>query len=74
MVITTIATIFSAVLGIYVLIGLIFGLLFIFRGVHKIDEAAADGSIWFRLIILPGAIAFWPSLLKKWLGANKASA
>ena len=73
MLLTTFANIFSALSGIYTLIGLIFGLFFIFRGVQKIDESAVGGGWGFRLIILPGSIAFWPFLLRKWLAANKTN-
>ena len=46
--------------------GAVFALLFAFWGVQKIDPHAAPGSWGFRLLILPGAAAFWPLLLKRW--------
>lgn len=52
---------------IYSLIGLLFGLAFVFKGVQKIDPGAEGTSWGFRLLILPGSIAFWPFLLTKWM-------
>jgi hypothetical protein len=59
------------VTGIYVLLGLLFAILFVIKGVNKVDEGAHGGSIGFRLIIIPGVMAFWPLLLQKWLRAVK---
>lgn len=51
----------------YLLLGLIFALFFVFRGVQQMDEGA-DGAPWtFRLLLLPGAAALWIVLLPKWL-------
>ena len=50
-------------LGIYVLIGLVFGLYFITRGLR--NESLAGKGIIMRFMFLPGAILVWPFLLKK---------
>jgi len=51
----------------HVALGAVFAILFLLRGVHRIDPAA-PGSTWgFRLMILPGVIAFWPWLAYRWL-------
>ena len=58
-------------LGIYLLLGFLFAIPFIIKGVIKIDEGA-HGSGWgFRIIIIPGTIVFWPFLLKKWMHTDK---
>ena len=63
---TTISLLLSLV-DIYLLIGLIFGLVFISVGVTKLDPTAKDGaSIGFRLAILPATAALWPLLAKRW--------
>lgn len=49
-------------LGLYALIGLLFGLYFITRGLR--NEAIAGRGIRLRLMILPGALLLWPFLLK----------
>jgi len=52
---------------IYLLAGLVFAVAFVIRGVHAIDHAAEGTSWGFRLIILPGVVAFWPVLLRRWI-------
>ncbi|MEL7121173.1 MAG: hypothetical protein AAFO07_17105 [Bacteroidota bacterium] len=63
----TIVNIKLMVFGIYLLLGVVFSLLFLLRGVNKIDEGAVGTSIFFKLLILPGVIALWPTLLYKWV-------
>jgi hypothetical protein len=59
------------IIAAYLLIGVVFAIPFIMRGVTKIDEGA-HGSKWgFRIIIIPGTIIFWPFLLRKWTGVSK---
>jgi hypothetical protein len=53
-------------LEIYVLLGFLFALFFITRGVQRVDTQARSASVGFRLIILPGVVAFWPLLLRRW--------
>ena len=55
----------------YSAIGLLFAVPFALSGVKKIDPGATHGSWGFRLAILPGAMVFWPLLLKRW--ANGAT-
>ena len=56
-------------LGLYVLIGLLVGLAYIFGGAGKIDPAAKGKGLPFRarFIILPGVIGLWPLMLVKLL-------
>lgn len=54
--------------GIYVLIGILFAPFFVIKGVGAIDAVAVRGTRLFRLFIVPGVIAFWPYLAKRWLG------
>ena len=60
------AGIFLILLGTYLACGLLFAVPFILFGVQKIDPQAARGSWGFRLLIFPGAAAFWPLLLGRW--------
>ncbi len=53
-------------LTIYAGIGFVFALLFVARGIQRLDSAAKEASIWFRLLIIPGAAAFWPLLAWRW--------
>lgn len=50
-------------LGLYALIGMVFGLYFIFWGIRR--EPLAGKGIILRLLLLPGAILVWPLLLKE---------
>jgi hypothetical protein len=52
--------------GIYLGLGFIFTLFFVTKGAGKIDPTAKAGTIGFRLLIIPGTMAFWPLLAKRW--------
>ncbi len=50
----------------YFALGLVFGVVFVFKGAAKLDPLAKTGTWGFRLAILPGAIALWfPILMAK---------
>jgi hypothetical protein len=51
----------------YAALGLLFALAFVSAGVQRIDPEARGAKFGFRIIIIPGVIAFWPPLLKRWL-------
>lgn len=61
-----IAAVFLIGLGVYLACGLVFAIPFALAGVKRIDPHAAHGSWGFRLLIIPGTMAFWPLLLKRW--------
>ena len=63
----TFATALVWFLQLYLLVGVLFGVAFVLRGVQAIDPAAENAGRGFRLIILPGVAAFWPLLLRRWL-------
>jgi hypothetical protein len=52
---------------IYAAVGVLFAIAFIAFGVGRMDSAAKGSPLAFRLLILPGAAAVWPVLLKRWL-------
>jgi hypothetical protein len=54
----------------YLIAGAIFAVAFAARGVERIDSAAAGAGLGFRALIFPGAVAFWPLLLKRWWRAG----
>ena len=56
------------VLSAYLAVGACFAVAFAAWGAQTIDPAGRGMSISTRLLILPGATALWPLLLKKWLG------
>lgn len=60
-----------AAAGLYLVFGLLFAIVFVSKGVEKLDEGAHGASLGFRIIIIPGTMVFWPLLLRKWIKAAK---
>lgn len=58
------------IFGIYLAVGLLFGIFFAWKGVKLLDPVADDSSFTFRLLVIPGATALWPVLLIKLLKGN----
>ena len=63
-----IAQVISIVFAAYVLIGVAFGLYFVFKPAHVIDPAAKGTGFLFRLVIFFGSAGLWPFLLRKATG------
>lgn len=61
------AEVIVALLGVYLVLGLVFALTFVTRGAAAIDPAAQGMPLLARLLVLPGAAALWPLMLWKWL-------
>lgn len=61
-------------LAAYFALGLLFAIVFVARGVSRIDPTARDSNAVFRVIILPGVAAFWPLLLVRWIRASSRPA
>jgi hypothetical protein len=57
-------------LYLYGAIGIVFALVFVVKGVQQIDEEAVGTGWGFRLLILPGCMAFWPLLLRRWVSGR----
>jgi hypothetical protein len=53
--------------AVYLVLGLLFVIPFLMKGLNKVDEGAHGSTIGFKIIIIPGVIVFWPVLLKKWI-------
>ena len=69
---TTIASWIWTIIGIYLVLGILFAVLFLFIRLEKSDPAAAGSTKGFKAIILPGVILMWPTLLKRWIkGINE---
>ena len=60
-----------AVLGVYLVIGIVFAVPFAFVGARKVDPAAEKGTWGFKVLIIPGAAALWPLLLRRWIRGEK---
>lgn len=63
----TVAELIVLGLGVYALLGLLVGLVFMFGGAGRIDPAAKGKGLPFRvrLLVLPGIIGLWPLMLTK---------
>ena len=59
-------------LGAYLALGFLFALGFVARGAGRLDPGARGSGLGFRLLLLPGATAFWPLLLRRWLRPGPA--
>jgi len=57
-------------LVIYVALGLVFGLAFVIFGVPRVQPTAL--TVGARILLLPGATALWPLVLRRWLQARAA--
>ena len=62
--------IFVMLLQVYLLLGLVFGLWFVFGPLKRLDPSASESGIGFRLLILPGVSVLWPFLLRRVLRGN----
>ena len=63
----------QSVILVYLLLGILFAIPFLIKGIHKIDVAAEGGSVWLKLILFPATIFFWPTLLRKWIASRTNS-
>jgi len=66
-----IAILFVHALYAYTALGVAFALTFVTVGVKQIDSQAIGSSVGFRLLILPGSVAFWPLLLRRWMAGSE---
>ena len=55
----------------YAAAGLAFGLAFAAAGAARLDPAARGASFGFRILVIPGAAALWPVLLRRWLRGDR---
>jgi len=62
---------FLVALKIYLLIGLLFGLYFSWKGAVQLDSSLKQSRWTLRLLFLPGALILWPLLLLKLMNKNK---
>lgn len=69
----TIITLFLLILGIYFVLGLLFGLYFIFLGANKIDPLMKETKKNVRILLLPGIVATWPFFIKKMFNSKTVS-
>ena len=56
----------------YALAGVVFAVLFLPRGIARLDTKVAGAPPTLRLLILPGVAALWPVLAWRWLAGAAA--
>ena len=61
------ARVLVRIVGLYVAAGFVFAVPFVILGVGATDPNARRGTIGFRILLLPGAVALWPCLARRWL-------
>ncbi len=61
---------FFNILTLYSLVGLAFGLDFLFSGYKRLLPAADGTPFFIRIVWVPAAIALWPYLIVKWVQAK----
>jgi hypothetical protein len=62
--------ILSTGLVLYVAAGLVIGLAFVIFGVTAVQPATV--TVGARILLLPGATALWPFVLRRWLKSRGA--
>ena len=50
----------------YLLIGFLFSIWFVFWGVQKLDHGMDGAKLTMKLLLIPGTIGLWPILLRKY--------
>lgn len=66
-----IAALFLGLIAAHLGCGLIFAIPFALVGAKRIDPQAENGSSGFRVLIVPGAMALWPWLLRRWIRGDR---
>ncbi len=61
-------------LGAYLALGVVFAIWFALAGAARLDPVARAGTLGFRVLMLPGACALWPLLLRRTLRARSCAA
>ncbi|MCB0657060.1 MAG: hypothetical protein KDC57_13035 [Saprospiraceae bacterium] len=57
----------------YVSIGILFAIWFVFRSVDRMDDQMQGASIMMRFILFPATAALWPWLWQRWRNAKQRS-
>lgn len=65
-----ITTIFST-LGVYLLAGMLFSIIFLWKGIEKVDAGVKGSGIFFKLLIFPAMTVFWIVFLRKWIKSKQ---
>lgn len=56
----------------YALAGVLFALMFLSRGIVRVDERLRESPKTVRLLLFPGVAAFWPLFAWRWISGHGA--
>jgi hypothetical protein len=60
------------IVTVYLAVGVVVGVAFLFVGIDQVDEAAR-GAFAFRPLLLPGLTLLWPYVVTRWLKRTRES-
>jgi hypothetical protein len=52
--------------GVYLLLGVLVGTAFVWRGLGRVDPVAKEAGLGVRLVLWPLSVALWPWILWRW--------
>jgi hypothetical protein len=61
------AQLLVGVLIAYTALGALFAIVFVTKGIGRVDPVAQTSKTGFRLIVFPGVAALWPLLFARWI-------
>ena len=65
------ADIIVSIFYFYIILGLLFGAWFVFKGIQQVDDGMEGAKPGLRLLLLPGTIALWPLMAMKYMRRKK---
>jgi len=65
-----VAHLLAGLTGTYLAMGAVFAMVFVARGVDRIDPMARGAGWGFRALIVPGSVLLWPLLLVRWAAGS----
>ncbi|MBI4274591.1 MAG: hypothetical protein HY659_07825 [Rhizobiales bacterium] len=67
---SAIATILLAAIAFYAVAGIVLAIAFVTYGVTRVLPEPVTVTFGARLVLLPGAAALWPVVLRRWIKAR----
>jgi len=67
----TFVSILLLIIGIYLLLGVFFAIIFLWKGLNKVDNGTEGSGLFLKVLLFPGMTVFWITFLRKWLKATR---
>jgi len=58
------------IIGFYLAMGMLFSIIFLWKGITRVDPATRGSGFFFKALIFPGLCVFWIIFLIKWKKIN----